>query len=473
MLALLLLPALTRADDFCPGSYTIPKSPQWPEDDSSIVNPRGGDRIVTRETNSELVDLGHPGAYRTKPKKDCPYDDTDVVHWSNVLNPKAYEDVELPKGKKVLISRCSVDQPLGQIKIPPNSQLIFADQPIHLNVTGIEVLGKLKIGSEKCRLRSWQSITLRGSRPEDNVKGAEPQKKGIYVKGGTLDIHSVEYYHTWSRLAVTAKPGDTYLLIQDQVNWDIGSRFFLTGTQLKDSRDWHQNEIFTVTAVKKATGLPGETYALYLDHPVEFTHFGGDAYQAEVGLLTRRFKIQGSEFDSEPTDKQKIGCTSNKYASFPCPESYLTGYGGHVMMETPQAVGRVEGVEFYRMGQTNFEGRYPIHWHLVQDAGEGQYVRDSSFHRSFYKCVTIHGTNKVLASRNTAYDVIGHCLYLEDGVEEENEIEYNLHAFVHPIGMPPGNGGTGQNLPQIQSSKDLTTASDSAEIKFKFRYSAT
>jgi len=116
------------------------------------------------------------------------------------------------------------------------------------------------------------------------------------------------------------------------------------------------------------------------------------------------------------------------------------------------------------MGQTNFEGRYPIHYHLVYDNGSASYVRDSSCHRSFYKCWTIHGTNSVTIERNVAYDVIGHALYLEDGVEEYNVIKFNLHAHVHPIGVPPGQGN--QFLPSILDSPSISTAADATAAGF-------
>ena len=446
--------------------FVVPSLPAWPWEDGTIVNPRGNDRVVTRETNSELVDLGWPGPIGSQDLVNCPYDEPDLEHWTDVVpTPASGARVELPENKKILISQCDVTVPLGQLVVPSTTELIFADEPIDLSVTGFEVYGKLRIGSETCRLRSYQSITLRGSRPQDNLNGPSAAFKGIYVFYGELDIHSVEYYHTWSRLAVTAEPGDTYILMQDIVNWDEGSKIFLAGTQLKDARDWHQNEEFTVVKVRKASHLGSGVVAVYLDTPVKYTHYGGDEYQAEVGLLSRRFKIQGDE-DSEPTDTTPLACSNSEYASFPCPETYLTGYGGHLMIEGQWSAARVAGVEFYRLGQTNFEGRYPIHWHLVKDSGDGQYVTDSSFHRSYYKCVTLHGTNKVLASRNVAYDVIGHCLYLEDGVEEENIIEYNLHAHIHPIGMPPGDGGGSQYLPDIHNSASLVTASDATASGF-------
>jgi len=40
--------------------------------------------------------------------------------------------------------------------------------------------------------------------------------------------------------------------------------------------------------------------------------------------------------------------------------------------------------------------------------------------------VTIHGTNGVYIYGNVAFDVHGHCFYLEDGAEERNVLERNL-----------------------------------------------
>ena len=47
-------------------------------------------------------------------------------------------------------------------------------------------------------------------------------------------------------------------------------------------------------------------------------------------------------------------------------------------------------------------------------------MRDCAVHRSFYRCVSVHGTSYATVSQNVAYDVIGYCYYLEDGVEERN-----------------------------------------------------
>ena len=63
---------------------------------------------------------------------------------------------------------------------------------------------------------------------------------------------------------------------------------------------------------------------------------------------------------------------------------------------------------------------------MVAGAGTGQYFNDSSIHDSFNRGVTIHGTDNTTVSNNFMYKTIGHTLFLEDGVEENNTITYNV-----------------------------------------------
>lgn len=442
--------------------------PQDPSEDPTIQNPRHGEqRVVTRSTNSELVDLRHPGKpYQANGQLvGCPYEEEGLIHWEDIVSADAGKDVVLPENTKVLLSSCSKlsDFVLGTITVPASSELIFADEPIALAVEGIQVLGAMRAGSETCPLMSEISITLHGARPPTNRESQAMHYKGIDVNGGVLEIHGVEYYQTWSRLAVTAKSGESLLLIQDVVNWEVGARILVTSTALKDARDWHQNDEAVVEKVSRVSHLGEQVTAIKLRSALKYDHYGGAEYQAEVGLLSRRFLIQGDSA-SEPIDTLPLGCADRQYASYPC-ANHLTGYGGHVIIRQG-GIGKVEGVELFRMGQTNFEGRYPMHFHLLGDHGSNSYIRSSSIHRSFFKCVTIHASNSVLAARNVAFDIIGHCLYLEDGVELNNVVEFNLHAHIHPIGKPPGAGSTKQFLSNVYDSEDLTTASDSTASGF-------
>ncbi|KAJ8606766.1 hypothetical protein CTAYLR_009564 [Chrysophaeum taylorii] len=449
----------------CTNGNPPPAYPASPPQDSSIASPRG-QTVIAREKNSIVVDLGHPGnQYFDGQATSCPHDAPGLTDFEAVADASNNAAVTLPENTKVLLTSCSIPEGvvLGKITIPASSELIFADEDIELNAKGISVEGALRVGSESCRMRSSITITLHGSRPPDISTTQAEWMKGIDVDGGVLEIHGAEFYHAWSRLATTAHEGDKMLLIQDEVNWEAGMRVVVTTSQLRDARDWHQNEVSTIDKVRSASHLaPGAT-AVYLTTALKYDHWASEEYQAEVGLLSRRIKIQGDDA-SEPTDATPSSCANSDYASFPC-ENHNTGFGGHVIIRNAGAIGRISGTEFFRMGQTNFEGRYPLHWHLTGDAPDS-YVRDSSIARSFFKCITLHGANKVRASRNVAFDVIGHCFYLEDGVEEDNVIEYNLAAHVHVIGLPPGAGGTDQNLEVERTSDTRSNPADSVASGF-------
>lgn len=107
------------------------------------------------------------------------------------------------------------------------------------------------------------------------------------------------------------------------------------------------------------------------------------------------------------------------------------------MAEGFDATLRVSGVALTRMGQTNVVGRYPLHAHLMGESGGARsYVKDVAVHQSYYRCMSIHGTHNLTLAHSVAYDTIGHCFYLEDAVEENNTLAYNLAAHVHFLGTP-------------------------------------
>ena len=75
--------------------------------------------------------------------------------------------------------------------------------------------------------------------------------------------------------------------------------------------------------------------------PVD-AHEANDAWQGEVGLLSRTIVVQGAAADSEPTDTSPLSCRSDafvfgRYEQMPCPNSYQTGFGGHVRAEGASA----------------------------------------------------------------------------------------------------------------------------------------
>ncbi len=141
-----------------------------------------------------------------------------------------------------------------------------------------------------------------------------------------------------------------------------------------------------------------------LDKKLDYMHFGKITFdvdeRGEVGLLTRNIKVQASA-DAE--------------------QSF---FGGHIMAMVSSHM-YVEGVELNRMGQNLTLARYPIHWHLVGDA-KGQYIRNAAIHDTYNRCVTVHGTNYLQVENNVTYNTVGHCFFMEDGIEHGNQFVHNL-----------------------------------------------
>jgi len=396
---------------------------------------------------------------------DCPHDDDDLLDWHSDLSltPSSNgQDVTLPTNTRVVV-RAPVTRTIGTLNIPASSELILADANggVQITMGGMIVEGKLSAGSETCLIDGPVVLTFTGTRPADAVSNPpDPSIKGIDVKGGTISLHGKRYYRTWTRLSQTVEAGGTVLMLQDAVNWDVGQELVLVTTAMKDARDWHQNEVLTIAEIV-ATSETGA--AIRVSTPVQSRHVAIASYQAEVGLLTRSIKIQGAA-DSEPTDPDPGNCADSflewaRYGdpSQPCMDKELTGYGAHVMVRNG-GKGYVEGVEFFRVGQTNVLGRYPMHFHLLGDCDDC-YLRASSIHRSYYRCVSIHATNKATVTENVAFDVSGYCYYLEDGIETENTLSFNLASYIHMIG-PEIPHGFGQQTPIYEQSNTLTLPAD-------------
>jgi hypothetical protein len=312
---------------------------------------------------------------------------SDPATWPGGRVPVAGEKVEIPRGREVILDVSP--PPLNGLTI--NGKLAFADRAdLELTTEWIMLHGELQIGTAAKPHARKATITL-----TDNVKGEDVMAgmgdRGIMISGGTLNLHG-DRTHTWTKLAKTAAKGAGSIEVLDASGWRVGDEIVLASTDY----DPRQAEKRRITAVRGNT--------LTLDQPLQYMHFGQVTYdvdeRGEVGLLTRNIRIQASE------------------------DAARTYFGGHIMA-MPSSTMRVSGVEFTRMGQHMVLARYPIHWHLVGDA-KGQYIRNSALHDTFNRCVTVHGTHNLRIENNVTYNNVGHCFFLEDGIETGNEFVNNL-----------------------------------------------
>mmetsp|Transcript_20886 Transcript_20886/g.32272 ORF Transcript_20886/g.32272 Transcript_20886/m.32272 type:complete len:109 (+) Transcript_20886:122-448(+) len=58
------------------------------------------------------------------------------------------------------------------------------------------------------------------------------------------------------------------------------------------------------------------------------------------------------------------------------------------------------------------------------------YVKGISVHRSYNRMTTLHAIKYLTIDNNVGYDIMGHAIFMEDGVERKNLISNNLIMMV-------------------------------------------
>ena len=356
--------------------------------------------------------------------------------------PRAGDKVTIAAGKEVVLD---VSPPaLGGLTI--EGKLSFANNAdLELITEWVMLHGELEIGTEARPHTRKATITLTNNIKDEDIGGMgganDRIDRGILLMGGTLNLHG-DRKHTWTKLAQTAAAGSNSIQVLDAAGWRVGDEIVLASTDF----DPRQAERRTISAIRGNT--------ITLDKKLEFMHFGKITFdvdeRGEVGLLTRNIRLQASADAAE--------------APF---------YGGHVMAMGASKM-FVEGVEFNRMGQNLTLARYPIHWHLVGDA-KGQYIRNAAIHDTYNRCVTVHGTNNLQVENNVTYNTVGHCFFLEDGIETGNQYIRNLaiQTKCHtskpcdPTNLAPFGATAGTNFNTTgQDSKDVLIPSDNTVSSF-------
>jgi len=361
---------------------------------------------------------------------------SDRATWPGRKVPKAGDSVTITAGKTVVLDV----SPPALHGITVMGKLAFADdKDLELTTEWIMVHGELEIGTEAKPHTRKATITL-----TDNIKGEAMMgmgDRGIMLSGGTLNLHG-DRKNAWTKLAKTAEAGSNAIEVLNAAEWRVGDQIVLASTDF----DPRQAERRNITAISGNS--------ITLDKPLEYMHFGkitfGVDERGEVGLLTRNIKVQASE-DAD--------------------QSY---FGGHIMAMVTSKM-YVDGVELTRMGQNLTLARYPIHWHLVGD-GAGQYIKNAAIHDTYSRCVTVHGTDNLRIENNVTFNTVGHCFFLEDGIETGNQYVRNLaiQTKCHmtkpcdPTDLGPfGASADGLNFKTTgQDSKEILIPSDNTASSF-------
>ena len=324
----------------------------------------------------------------------------DPNTWSPSLVPTINDDVTIGMGLTVTLSgtmNARSIMVMGTLK-PTTLSTSF-----DLTTEGIMVHGGVfTIGTSAQAYVGNAKITLTGNNPTQTLFSGMGTKVIGVMGGGTLEFNGIAK-KSWSQLGATAAAGASTITMKENVDWSVNDEIVIATTDFLPS----QSEKRKITAI---TGT-----SITLDRPLDYMHFGqlqnyANAARnfslderAEVGLLTHNIKIVGDE------------------------NSLLNGFGGHIM-SMAGSVANASNIELFQMGQKSKVGRYPWHWHLVGNAG-GQFIKNSSIHKSFNRIITVHGTNNTVVEGNVGYDFIGHGYFLENGDETGNLFKNNLGVY--------------------------------------------
>ncbi|KAM8964427.1 cell surface hyaluronidase CEMIP2 isoform 2-T2 [Lycaon pictus] len=213
-------------------------------------------------------------------------------------------------------------------------------------------------------------------------------------------------------------------LLDDVSSWNPGDQIVVASTDYS----MYQAEEFTLLPCPECN-----RFQVKVKEAPQFLHMGeiidGVDMRAEVGILTRNILIRGEMEDS---------C----YAGNQCQFFDYDTFGGHVMIRKNFTSVHLSYVELKHMGQQEL-GRYPVHFHLCGDVdykggySPATFVDGLSIHHSFSRCITVHGTNGLLIKDTIGFDTLGHCFFLEDGVEQRNILFHNLGLLTKPGTLLP------------------------------------
>uniref|UniRef100_A0A9L0RDP1 Cell migration inducing hyaluronidase 2 n=1 Tax=Equus caballus TaxID=9796 RepID=A0A9L0RDP1_HORSE len=241
---------------------------------------------------------------------------------------------------------------------------------------------------------------------------------------------AVTAYSEWiegvslSGFRVEVMDGVKLHLLDDVSSWKPGEQIVVASTDYS----MYQAEEFTLLPCPECS-----PFQVKVKETPQFLHMGeivdGVDMRAEVGILTRNVVIRGEMEDSCYAENQ---CQFFDYDTF----------GGHVMVMRNFTSVHLSYAELEHLGQQHL-GRYPVHFHLCGDVDykggyrQGTFVDGLSIHHSFSRCITVHGTNGLLIKDTIGFDTLGHCFFLEDGVEQRNTFFHNLGLLTKPGTLLP------------------------------------
>lgn len=332
--------------------------------------------------------------------------------WGGRFAPADGESVVVPSGLDLLVD---IDaSPMLNMVLVDGGSIIFPSDsnPDHERTFDAKVImvrnGIFEAGTESDPYSSKLTITMHGEKydPTIPIYG----NKVLGIRYSTLDLHGLNRSDSWTNLDSAVTAGANSITLIKSVDWQAGEKIMITSTSFSRS----EAEERTISATSDANGKT----TLFLDAPLSFDHYAGvDTYgtdtieiRAEVALMTRNVIFQGDN------------------------DSLANEYGAHILIHAPgdnTNTGRISNVQFQNVGQFGQMGRYPVHFHMDGKVHDS-YIMNNVFLNSINRGTTLHGVQYLRIIGNVYYNTKGHTIFVEDGVETRNRVEYNLVIKTEP-----------------------------------------
>jgi G8 domain len=349
--------------------------------------------------------------------------------WGGAL-PKEGSAVIIPVGRVIELD---VDTPKLSSLVVAGKLIAAKRKSVSITADSIMVHGlgaSLSAGTPTEPYNGNFNIMLSGKDPS-KVHPIHGAKVLATMEGGELALYG-ERKLSYSRLNTTAAQSSlTIELIDTPLGWPVGDEISIAPTDF----DALQAEKRRIVSVRGKV--------ITLDQPLTHAHYGGASekhgnlvldMRAHVGNLSRNIKI--SSIENQEISLPGFNPDSYDAAGLQNGAGKRIGngrFGGHLMfMEKSSA--KLDSVEVTQMGQQGVLGRYPVHWHLTRDSSrENNFIRFSSVHSTFQRGVVLHQAYGVEVEDNVIFDILGHGVYLEDGIEHDNSISRNLVKLIRYV----------------------------------------
>jgi len=270
--------------------------------------------------------------------------------------------------------------------------------------------------------------------------GAMHPSVGARVFGGSHESATIAGYplveltgsahrRTWTLLSKTAQIGDSSIRVMHDVasmGWKVGDRIVIATTKESSKGDAEGGMYIKSIDGNSITLATDATLATNVRFNQQYLGDVQSYMQAEVMLMSRNIIITGDDFKHIPCGDGTL-----------CPcrfDGEVCTAGLHTIVNGANlrfgGTYRIQNTRVEKCGQRGAIGRYCVHFHAVRDCPTC-IASGNAIEYSHQRGIVVHDTHMATVTHNTLYDVRGAGIYIEDGNELYNHVEYNSVACPH------------------------------------------